>query len=139
MTTQTAEHPHRVGAEFRGKYLSLTTFKRDGTGVATPVWFVADGDHLLVNTDPHSFKAKRIARNPRVTVALCSASGRLRGEPVPGHAEFLPPSELPRVERLMARKYSFDRLVILPIYWLIQRLRGRRGASESVALAITLT
>jgi hypothetical protein len=60
----------RVGARFHGKYLSLTSFKRDGTGVATPVWFVADGERLLISTDAQSFKVKRIRRNPRVTVAL---------------------------------------------------------------------
>ena len=33
---------------FRGKYLSLTSFRRDGSGVATPVWFVSDNGHVLV-------------------------------------------------------------------------------------------
>src|SRR5512141_1567688 len=43
---------HRHAMEpFKGKYLSLTSFKRDGTGVATPVWFVAENGHLLVETD----------------------------------------------------------------------------------------
>ncbi len=68
---------------FDGKYLSLATFKRDGAAVATPVWFVADNGRLLVLTDAESFKVKRIRRNPDVSVARCSASGRLRGEPVP--------------------------------------------------------
>jgi uncharacterized protein len=128
-----------LDARFHGKYLSLTSFKRDGTGVATPVWFVADGERLLVMTDPHSFKAKRIRRNPVVMVALCSANGRLRSEPVPARAEFLPGGELARVERLIARKYRIDRVVILPIYRLIQRLRGSRPGTEAAALAIILT
>jgi PPOX class probable F420-dependent enzyme len=138
MSTETIERAHRLETTFQGKYLSLTSFKRDGTGVATPVWFVVDGDRLLVTTDPHSFKAKRIARDPDVTVALCSAGGKLHSDPVPARAEFLPESDLAGVERLMARKYRVDRVLILPIYRLVQRLRGRRGSGDAVALAITL-
>jgi hypothetical protein len=36
---------------FPGKYLSITSFRRDGTGKATPVWFVQQGGRLLVETD----------------------------------------------------------------------------------------
>ena len=146
MSTQTIERPlesptrvgSRLGARFPGKYVSLTSFKRDGTGVATPVWFVVDGTLLLVITDLHSFKVRRIKRNPVVTVAPCSASGRLRSEPVPARAELLPDGELARVEQLMARKYRVDRVLILPVYRLVQRLRGRRVGNEAVALAITV-
>ena len=38
-----------------GRYLSLTSFRHDGTGVATPVWFVEDGERLLVETDAASY------------------------------------------------------------------------------------
>ena len=62
---------------FDGKYLSLTSFKRDGTGVATPVWFVSDNGHLLVETDADSYKVKRIRRDAHVRIALCDARGRI--------------------------------------------------------------
>ena len=65
---------------FRGKYLSLTSFRRDGSGVATPVWFVADNGHLVVETDADSYKVKRIRRDPHVRIALCDARGRVRGD-----------------------------------------------------------
>jgi len=45
-----------LDARFPGKYLSLTSFKRDGIGVATPVWFVIDDGRLLVKTGRKSFK-----------------------------------------------------------------------------------
>jgi len=123
-------------ARFPGKYLSLTSFKRDGTGVATPVWFVVENGRLLIHTDPQSFKAKRIRRNPSVMIAPCTAGGRLRGDPVPGTAEVLPKGETDRVMRLLARKYRVDRVVLLPIYRLVQRLRGARTGGSSVAIAI---
>ena len=126
-----------LDARFPGKYLSLTSFKRDGTGVATPVWFVIDDGRLLVKTGRESFKVKRIRNNPAVMIAPCSASGRLRGEPVPAQAEVLPPGQPDPVERLMARKYRIDRVLILPIYRALQRLRGAPAGGAEVVVAIT--
>jgi hypothetical protein len=48
---------------FPGKYLSITSFRRDGTGKATPVWFVQEDGCLLVETDAGSYKVRRIRRN----------------------------------------------------------------------------
>lgn len=124
--------------KFTGKYLSLTSFRRDGTPVATPVWFVADDGRLLVETDGDSYKVKRIRRDARVRVAVCDARGRLRGQPVDAVAEILPESERSGAERLMAQKYRVDRVLILPIYRLVMRLRGRggRASDKPVVLAI---
>jgi uncharacterized protein len=129
-----------MSAGITGKYLSVTSFKRDGTGVATPVWFVAENGNLLVETEADSFKARRIRRNPSVVVAPCTASGRLRGDPIQARAEFLPESEMEHVERLMARKYRVDRILILPVYRAVQRVRGKRlptDRSKPVVVSIT--
>ena len=94
MATPTIERPVQrpatdVGALFLGRYLSVTSFKRDGTGVATPVWFVSDGNRLFALTDLHSPKVRRIRRNPNVLIASCRADGKLRAKPVPARAEVL--------------------------------------------------
>lgn len=125
--------------EITGKYLSLTSYKRDGTGVSTPVWFVADNGHLLVETDADSYKVRRIRRDPHVRIAPCTAAGRVRGEAVDADAEILPESERERAEGLLARKYRVDRVVVLPIYRLVMRLRGRGSRTDEhpVVLAIT--
>jgi PPOX class probable F420-dependent enzyme len=126
-----------VTPSLEGKYLSLTSFKSDGTGVATPVYFVQEEERVFVKADGDSWKVKRIARDPSVTVALCSASGRIRGEPVRAHAEVLPETEAPRLEELMARKYRLERLFVDPLYRLISRIRGVRArGKDSVWLAI---
>ena len=124
-------------SELTGKYVSLTTFRRDGTGVATPVWFVVEDGRLLVSTDAGSYKVKRIGRDDRVLVAPCNARGRLRGEQVEARAEILPPAEHVRVEQLLRRKYRVDRFVVLPIYRLVARLKGR-VETQPIALSITL-
>jgi PPOX class probable F420-dependent enzyme len=123
--------------QFKGKYLSLTTFRRDGTGVATPVWFVSEAGKIFVATDAGSYKVRRIRRNPSVTVAECTASGRLRSSPVPARAQILPPHEAPRAEQLMASKYRLDKIVILPVYRAIQAVRHGRHQAEGVIVVIT--
>ena len=74
--------------------------------VAAPVWFVWRDGRLLVQTDAASGKVKRIRRNPQVRVAICTASGRLRGKQVPTRAEILPCSEVGAVERLIRPSWA---------------------------------
>ena len=72
-----------------GKYLSLTTYRRDGTPVSTAVWFVEEDGRLFVITPAQSHKAKRLRRNPAATVAPCTARGTPKGDPIPVRVEFL--------------------------------------------------
>lgn len=92
---------------FRGRrtYLSLTSFRRDGSGVTTPVWCVVDGDRVLMRTDSESHKVKRLRRNPSVIIASCDFRGERRGPEAAGVAEELPATERKRIERLLLRKY----------------------------------
>jgi PPOX class probable F420-dependent enzyme len=126
-------------AAFRGRYLSVTSFKRDGTGVATPVWFVSDGRRLFALTDLHSAKVRRIRRNPRVLVAPCRADGKLRSKPVPGRVEVLTATpELKRVQKLLIERYKLSYRLVMLIYRLGRRLRGERSIADGAALAITV-
>ena len=124
---------------FSGKYLSLTSFRRDGTGVATPVWFVDDDGHLLVETDAGSYKVKRIRRDAHVRVAACDARGHLRGEPVDAEARILPEDERERVERLLGRKYRIDRYTVYPLYRLVLWIRGRGSRTHEPPVALEIT
>ncbi|KJY24087.1 pyridoxamine 5'-phosphate oxidase [Streptomyces sp. NRRL S-444] len=94
----------------RGKYVSLTTFRKDGTPVATPVWAVADGGELYVWTRTDSWKVKRIRNNGRVTVSPCDVRGRVaQGAPVlEGEARLLDEAGLKWVRKLMLRKYTWQ-------------------------------
>lgn len=60
------------------KYISLTTFREDGSPVPTPVWVVRDGDTLRVLTDPASGKVRRLRANPRARVSVCDMRGRTK-------------------------------------------------------------
>ena len=125
-------------ARFPGKYLSLATFRRDGTAVATPVWFAQDGGLLLVWTNEQTGKVKRIRRNPSVTIAPCTATGRLRGQPLPAQARLLPAGEASRAEALLARKYRYDMALLRALEAVIGLARRRRRtAGARVYIEIT--
>jgi PPOX class probable F420-dependent enzyme len=124
---------------FGGKYLSLTSFKRDGTGVATPVWFVSDDGHLLVETDADSYKVKRVRRDAHVRVAVCDARGRVSGELVDADARILPEDDRERVERLLAQKYRIARYTVYPLYRLVMRLRGRSSRTHEPPVVLQIT
>jgi PPOX class probable F420-dependent enzyme len=123
---------------FAGRYLSITTFRRDGTEVATPVWFVRDVDRLLVQTDASSGKVRRLRRDPRALIAICKAWGTVTGPKAEALVEILPDLERTRAERLIRRKYRFDMIIFRPLR-AIQRAFHVGPAQEApLILAVTL-
>lgn len=67
----------------------LVTYKRDGTGIPTPVWFGMDGSSIYVMTEINAFKAKRLRRDKRVLLAPCTVTGDPLGGPIAGHGVVL--------------------------------------------------
>ena len=90
-------------------YVSLTTFKKAGTAVATPVWVSSDGDRLYVWTQGDSGKVKRIRNDGHVLVAPSDQRGAVQGTAVSGTARVLDtPEDLARVESLHRSKYGLQ-------------------------------
>ena len=144
MATQLIEHrAHEPAADlearFPGRYVSVTSFKRDGTGVATPVWAVSDGTSLLALTDLHSAKVRRMRRNPHVLVAPCRVNGTLHSDPVAARVEVLTATpDLERVQKLLRERYKISYRVVMLFYRLGRRLRRQRSVADGAALAITI-
>ena len=96
-------------AAFEGqKYLSLETFRKNGEGVRTPVWFAAEKDDaavLFIYTIGETGKVKRIRNNPRVRIAPCDMRGNVTGEFVEARAEILSGDAAAHGVRLLNRKY----------------------------------
>jgi uncharacterized protein len=69
------------------KYLNIETFRRNGNGVKTPVWFVQVEKTLYVRTSANSGKVKRVNNNPIVNIAPCKIGGDPIGESVPARCE----------------------------------------------------
>jgi uncharacterized protein len=91
------------------QYLNLETFRKNGQGVRTPVWFVQDGEVLYVWTQADSGKAKRVRRDSPVSVniAPCRGDGHLLGDWVPASASRDDSLEaVEHVRKLMIQKYG---------------------------------
>jgi len=115
-----------------GKYLLLTTYRRDGSARATTVWVVRDGDALGVWTGTSTAKVKRIRRNPAVTVAPSTGLGKPLGPAVSGRAEILGPEDTERIRTLIKKKYWLTGPA------LVNFSKWRRGAQATVGLRIDL-
>jgi PPOX class probable F420-dependent enzyme len=88
-----------------GKYISLETFKKNGQGVKTPVWFVLHNNIFYVYTEADSWKVKRIRNNPRVRVAACNIRGVVKGPWLEGAASRVDGEERRVADTLLDRKY----------------------------------
>jgi uncharacterized protein len=108
------------------RYLNLESFRKNGQGVRTPVWFAADPaggapQTLYVYTEADSGKVKRIRRDSRVRIAPCDMRGKLLGDWIEARAEIVQGQEAERGMRLLNAKYAWKRL-----FDLFSRLK-RRG------------
>ncbi|MFC8583404.1 PPOX class F420-dependent oxidoreductase [Streptomyces sp. NPDC057217] len=94
----------------RGRYVSLTTFRKNGTGVATPVWYAVEGSELYAWTRTDSWKVKRLRNDPRVEAAVCDVRGNVPegAVRVAGEARLVTGEELRRVRKLLLRKYTWQ-------------------------------
>lgn len=99
----------RIG---RSRNVSVTTFRRDGRAVPTPLWFVVDGAELYVLTSPDSGKIKRLRNSDRVAIAPCDHAGRIADDAprADGTARILDRADSSRVHKLMSRRYFPVRL-----------------------------
>jgi PPOX class probable F420-dependent enzyme len=101
----------QLGSE---KYALLTTFRRDGRAVPTPLWVVPEGNGLAFWTPPDAGKVKRIRNSGRVMITACDMRGNTRGEPVEGRARLGDAADLRRVVAALSRKYGLmGRLTLL--------------------------
>ena len=114
------------------KYVQLTTFRKDGTPVSSPLWAALDGDKLLMWTVTDSWKVKRLRRNPAVVVQACDVRGKQTyGDPVSGTAQILETPGSDHARDVVQKKYGL-------LGWVtVKGSLLRRGKKGTVGLAIT--
>ncbi|GAA2586418.1 PPOX class F420-dependent oxidoreductase [Streptomyces tubercidicus] len=120
----------------RSPYVSLVTYRGNGTPVATPVWAVAEGAELLVWTRDDSWKVKRLRNDARVTVTPCDVRGRIAegARTVEGTGRLLEGADgLGRVRKAMARKYGLRFRLMDSVGALV-----RGGKRPHVGISVTL-
>lgn len=121
------------------KYVSLTTFRADGTPVATPVWVVRDGEVLRILTDPNSGKVRRLRANPAVRLSPCNGRGQIRNGALvaDGTAALEDEAGTARTMELITERYGLMGRII---GWFNARRAKKAGAVEvrHIGLRVTL-
>jgi uncharacterized protein len=115
------------------KYINLETYRKNGRGVRTPVWFVesssGDGSILYVRTSDDTGKYKRIRNNPSVQVAPCDMRGSVKGKWVKGEARIASEEEKLKAFKMLEKKYGI-------IYKMTRMFMSRKNY---VVIAIRIT
>ena len=123
--------PGRLDVFERQKTILLTTYRKDGTPVGTPVHIALDGGRAFFRTWDTAWKARRIRNNPDVEIAPSTASGKPTGPSMAARARLLDGSESVLAARALARKYPMVHGWIVP---LIHRLRGNKTVHFELTL-----
>ena len=122
------------------QYVELTTFRRNGKGVPTPVWIAPDGEDLLVVTVDDTGKTKRLAHTDRVELRPCS----VRGEVAPDAPRYAgrasvhrDAAAVARVKRAVGAKYGWWYRALTLVEPAMNRLPGRRPRASIVVTDVT--
>jgi uncharacterized protein len=115
------------------RYISLSTFRKSGAEVATPVWFAASGGKLYVFTAGDSGKVKRLRHTTRARVAPSDSRGRVRG-PWQGATAHLvvEPQVIGRAHAALRTKYGWQ----VSLADLFSRLTGRLRRRAWIEIAV---
>ena len=110
----------------RKSYLNLETFRRNGEGMKTPVWFAQDGDTLYISTMANSGKVKRIRNCGQVNIAVCRMDGKVTGGWIPAQArEITDPGIVAQANRMLDKKYGLMKK-------LFDRQRASKGSKDTL-------
>jgi PPOX class probable F420-dependent enzyme len=117
--TTSAAHPFQ---RFSGqKTILLTTYRRNGTPVGTPVSIVVEGNRAFMRSYDKAWKVKRMRRNPEVEFAPSTARGKITGPAVRARVRFLSGDEAHHAAEVLAHKYPVLHGVLVPLF---HRLKG---------------
>lgn len=121
------------------KYVSLTTLRKSGEGVPTPVWIAPLGDGRIgFTTGGESGKVKRMRNNPQVTLQPCDMRGKVAegAATVTGTAVVVTGAEAAPVEAAIKSKYGFQ-VTLIGLGEKVRKLFGK-GDASAAAVIITL-
>jgi PPOX class probable F420-dependent enzyme len=123
----------------QAKYVSFTTFKKDGTPKPLPVWIVPFEGRYAFTTEPDSWKVKRLRNNSAITVEVCDMRGRVKPGTTVHHgtAEALDEGAAGRVGAAVKKKYGIVWYILIGPAQLWRKVRGKSTIPGAVAFSIT--
>lgn len=101
----------------------LTTYKRDGTPVGTPVSIAFDGDRVFFRSYDQAWKTKRLRNNPHVEVAASTLRGRRTGPVIPARATLLEDGQARLAATALARRHRLLHGVFVPLFHRVRHYR----------------
>ena len=122
-------------AVLTAEYVALTTYRRDGRGVTTPVWAAEHGGNLYILGSAEAGRIKRLRNSSKAAVAPCTVSGALKGAALPATARILNATESAAAWGLLVKKYG---LLTLPwrISNAVSRLIGRSESRTAIEVSL---
>ncbi|WP_273733371.1 PPOX class F420-dependent oxidoreductase [Mycolicibacterium septicum] len=136
----------------RSHYALLRSFRRDGTAVDTPIWFVLDGPTALFRTKIGP-KTRRLTARPDIELVVCDYKGRITGSTwLSGRATVLGGGDAQLANRALHRRYGWQWNIVpllkipgvtnvhrdLPLREKLQRARDRGLWPDSAIVKIDL-
>jgi uncharacterized protein len=112
------------------KYITIETFRKNGAGVRTPIWFIIYQGLIYFRTDVNSGKVKRIRNNPHVRIAPCDIRGNLKGNWFDGKVKFADSAESAITYSMIDKKYGFITTLI--------RIFNKIRRTNPVVIAISI-
>ena len=122
-------------AVLTAQYVALTTYRRDGTPVTTPVWAAAEGESLYLFSNAKAGKVKRLRNSSRAAIAPCTATGKVTGTQLPAEAFNLTSDQMPKVWQLLIKKYG----IAARLFATYDRVRGLLRMQPSAGIEVRLT
>ncbi len=123
---------HTFDALNKEKYMSLTTFRKMGRAIVTPVWFAESKGTIYVGTGVNAGKIKRVRHTERVILAACNMNGKVTGSEIEGKARVVSePEEIHVAEAALARKYGLTRSIYYFTLNIISAIRHKPRMNQA--------
>ena len=122
-------------AVLTAQYVALTTYRRDGTPVTTPVWAAAEGESLYLFSNAAAGKVKRLRNSSRAAIAPCTATGTITGAQLSAEAFNLASDQMPKVWRLLTKKYG----MAARLFMVYDRARALLRMKPSAGIVVHLS
>ena len=118
---------------FESNYLSLSTLKKNGQWVDTPVWFAGDTETLYIFSAGQAGKVKRLRNFSQVKVAPCTVLGKKLGEDSDGQATLLyDPADINKAHQALLQRFGWQ------MRWtdLLSKLSGKFAKRQYIKVSL---
>ena len=99
-----------------GQYINIETFKKDGSSVRTPVWYIIQDDLIFIRSDRNSWKVKRIRKNSHVKISKCNMFGKTNSELFDGTASIKEKTNQINMDEFFDKKYGIKNKILKLMY-----------------------